>query len=159
MVADIRLTTGRNPSTHAFVGAPPSPTTFIPTPLLPQKDSGSGSMVTPGKPKREYTFRAPINEERLKDKLLYYAYRSKEEMEREAWFPGNIFSVVYGDEELGEAQVILVEAQKVEDLTVYDALLTGFQTVDDLRDAVVQWFDFKGNVEKHGFFKVLYRWL
>ncbi len=116
-------------------------------------------MVTPGKPKREYTFRAPINEERLRAKLLYYAYRSKEEMEKEAWFPGNIFYIVYGDEVVGEAQVILVEAQKVEDLTVYDALLTGFQTLENLKDAVVQWFDFRGNVEKHGFFKVLYRWL
>ncbi len=118
-------------------------------------------MATEGKPKpkREYTFRVPINEERLREKLLYYAYRSKEEMEREAWFPGNIFNINYGRDIIGEAQVILVEAQKVEDLTVYDALLTGFQTLEELRAAVIQWFDFKGNVEKQGFFKVLYRWL
>ncbi len=80
-------------------------------------------------------------------------------MDRDAWFPGNIFNIWLGDEVLGEAQVILVEAQKVEDLTVYDALLTGFQTLEELRDAIVDWFGFKGSVEKQGFFKVLYRWL
>ncbi|MCJ2519577.1 MAG: hypothetical protein LN412_01335 [Candidatus Thermoplasmatota archaeon] len=80
-------------------------------------------------------------------------------MERDAWFPGNIFNVKLDDKVLGEAQVILVEAQKVEDLTIYDALLTGFQTAEELKDAVIDWFDFKGNVEKQGFLKVLYRWL
>ncbi len=80
-------------------------------------------------------------------------------MERDAWFPGNIFNIRLGDETLGEGQVILVEAQKVEDLTVYDALLTGFQTLEELKEAIVRWFDFKGGVEKQGFFKVLFRWL
>ncbi len=111
------------------------------------------------KSRREYAYQSPINEERLKEKLIYYAYRDKEEMEKNAWFPGNIFNIKLGDDVLGEAQVILVEAQKVEDLTIYDALLTGFKTLEELREAVVKWFDFKGNVDKQGFFKVLYRWL
>ncbi|MFQ5946887.1 MAG: hypothetical protein ACE5NC_11700 [Anaerolineae bacterium] len=116
-------------------------------------------MASAEKPSREFHYRAPINEERLREKLLYYAYRSKEEMEGDTWFPGNIFHIHYGNDVVGEAQVILVEAHKVEDLTVYDALLTGFQTLEELQDAVVQWFDFKGNIEKQGFFKVLFRWL
>lgn len=111
------------------------------------------------KPKREYVFRPPIDEEKLHSQRVYYAYRSKEEMEKDRWFPGNIFDVKYGDESLGEAQVILVEAEKVEDLTIYDAMLTGFSTQEELKDAVIQWFDLKGNVEKEGFLKVLYRWL
>jgi hypothetical protein len=116
-------------------------------------------MAAPSKPEREYVFHRPINEEKLRKKLIYYAFRNKEQMEKDAWFPGNIFNIKFDDELLGEAQVILVDAQKVEDLTVYDAILTGFETLDKLKDAIIQWFDFKGNVEKQGFFKILYRWL
>ncbi|MFQ5837811.1 MAG: hypothetical protein ACE5HJ_03405 [Thermoplasmata archaeon] len=116
-------------------------------------------MTSSAKPAREYVYHGPINEEKLREKLTYYAYRDKTQMEKDAWFPGNIFNIKLDDEVLGEAQVILVEAQKVEDLTVYDALLTGFQTLEELKDAIVQWFRFKGSVDKQGFFKILYRWL
>ncbi len=128
-------------------------------PALDADLPGGHPAGTPEKPAREYVYRPPIEEEKLREQRVYYAYRSKEEAEKEMWFPGNIFHVYLGEEELAEAQVVLVEAQKVEDLTVYDALLTGFQSQEELRDAVVSWFGFQGNVEKQGFYKVLFRWL
>lgn len=113
----------------------------------------------PEKPAREHVYRPPIDEERLRNQRVYYAYRGKEEAEKQMWFPGNIFHVKLGDELLSEAQVVLVEAVKVEDLTVYDALLTGFQSAEELKEAVVSWLGFQGNVEKQGFYKVLFRWI
>ncbi|MDX1535134.1 MAG: hypothetical protein R3291_05895 [Thermoplasmata archaeon] len=110
--------------------------------------------------RREYVFAPPINEEKLRKQLIYYLYRSKDEASAQPWFPGNLFDLKLGDEALGEAQVILVEAQRLEDLTQYDALLTGFEeNVEDLRNAVRSWLGFKGEAKKEGFFKVLYRWI
>ncbi|MFQ6013777.1 MAG: hypothetical protein ACE5LS_09125, partial [Thermoplasmata archaeon] len=65
-----------------------------------------------------------------------------------------------GEERLGEAQVILVEAQRLEDLTQYDSLLTGFgEDTEELRAAIRSWLGFQGEAGKEGFFKVLYRWI
>lgn len=117
-------------------------------------------MVAPGQVKRSYTYQPPINEEKLRKQLVYYVYRGKGEADKEPWFPGNLFDVQVGDERLGEAQVILVEAQRLEDLTQYDAMLTGFgEEVEELRKAIRLWLGFRGEAKKEGFFKVLFRWL
>ncbi|MFQ5908748.1 MAG: hypothetical protein ACE5JE_08005 [Thermoplasmata archaeon] len=117
-------------------------------------------MVAPGTAKRSYAYEPPVNEEKLREQYVYYLYRGKEEAEREPWFPGNLFDVKLGEESLGEAQVILVEAQRLEDLTQYDSLLTGFgEDVTELQDAVRSWLGFRGEAKKEGFFKVLYRWI
>ncbi len=117
-------------------------------------------MVAPGQVKRSYTYQPPINEEQLRKQRVYYVYRGKGEADKEPWFPGNLFDVQVGDERLGEAQVILVEAQRLEDLTQYDAMLTGFgEEVEELRKAIRLWLGFRGEAKKEGFFKVLFRWL
>lgn len=116
-------------------------------------------MSAPSQPQRAYAYRQPIDEEKLRKQRIYYAYRGKEEQEKQPWFPGNIFDVRYGDEPLGEAQVILVEALRLQDLTEYDAILTGFPDEDELRKAVAQWLDFDPEDEKQGFYKILHRWL
>lgn len=116
-------------------------------------------MASPNPPKKSYVYQAPVNEKKLRQQLVYYVYRGKEEAEKEPWFPGNLFDVKLGEESLGEAQVILVEAQRTEDLTEYDARLTGFEDEEELREAVRAWLGFQGDARKEGFFKVLFRWL
>lgn len=115
-------------------------------------------MVTSRKPKREYVYQAPINEEKLRQQLIYHAYRSREEWKNQPWVPGNLFDVWLRDENLGEAQVILEEARWIKDLTAQDALLTGFQNEKELRQAVTTWLGL-GDTQKEVVFRVLYRWL
>ncbi len=117
-------------------------------------------VVAPGLAKKSYAYQPPIDEEKLRKQLVYYVYRGKEEADKEPWFPGNLFDVQLEEDQLGEAQVILVEAQRLEDLTQYDAMLTGFgEDVEELRNAIRSWLGFRGEAKKEGFFKVLYRWL
>jgi hypothetical protein len=110
-------------------------------------------------PLREFVVEDPKLEAMLRDKRSYIAYRRKEDMEREPWFPGNIFHVRFAEETIGEAQVILPEAIRFEDLTIYDAMVTGFQDVEQLRDFVAGTLKLDSKEPKQGFYKILYRWL
>lgn len=116
-------------------------------------------MSSPSKAKREYAFQQPINEEKLEKQRIYYVYRAKGEQEAQPWFPGNIFDLKYQGDGLGEAQVVLVEAMRFEDLTEYDAILTGFEDEEALRGAVGTWLGLDPLDPKAGFYKVLFRWL
>lgn len=116
-------------------------------------------MASASQPERVYAFQPPINEEKLEKQHIYYVFRGKEDQENQPWFPGNLFDLEYDGESLGEAQVVLVEAQRLEDLTEYDAILTGFEDEDALRQAVADWLGFKPEDQKQGFYKVLFRWL
>lgn len=113
----------------------------------------------PSPPQREVVIDDGRLERKLKDKRVYIAYRRREEMERDPWFPGNIFHVKYKAESLGEAQVILPEAIRLEDLTVYDALVTGLKDVEELRSFVARAVRVDQSDPKAGFYKILFRWL
>ncbi len=113
----------------------------------------------PKVPRRELVVEDPRVEGKLRDKRVYIAYRRREDMERDPWFPGNIFHVKYKGEELGEAQVILPEALRLEDLSVYDAMVTGLKDVKELREFVAGAVKLDPRDEKAGFYKILFRWL
>ncbi len=117
----------------------------------------SGMAAAP-RPPRIAVYEDPRMEGTLRDRRVYLAFRRKEEMEKDPWFPGNIFQVKYRDELLGEAQVVLPEAVRLEDLTVYDAMVTGLKSVEELRSFVSGALRLDPD-PKAGLIKILYRWL
>ncbi len=115
-------------------------------------------MAATPRPPRIAVYEDPRMEGTLRDRRVYLAFRRKEEMEKDPWFPGNIFQVKYRDELLGEAQVVLPEAVRLEDLTVYDAMVTGLKSVEELRSFVSGALRLDPD-PKAGLIKILYRWL
>lgn len=118
-------------------------------------------MIPPNvEPPKTLSFTNPRLEKKIRDQLVYQIYVNKKEMEQKKFIPGNKVVLKFGDEIMGEGQIILVERVNLSKLTPYDALVCGFSNVSELGEEVRSKLLSSERDEKRAeFFKILYRWL
>ena len=111
-------------------------------------------------PPKTIVFRYPGLEQKLRDQFVYQAYTSVAEVTKQKFVPGNRLVLKFNDEVIGEGQIILVEKVTLASLSAYDAIVGGYENVDNLRKDC--WKTIVGQVKKPEeveFYRVLYRWL
>lgn len=111
-------------------------------------------------PPKTITFRYPGLEKKLREQYVYQAYVSASEVARQRFIPGNRLVLKFNEEVIGEGQIILCDPATLADVTVYDAHVGGYESVDALRKDV--WQHVIGDVKKPEqveFYKILFRWL
>ncbi len=111
-------------------------------------------------PPKTIVFRYPGLEQKLRDQFVYQAYASAAEVAKQKFVPGNRLVLRFNEEVIGEGQIILVEKVTLATLSAYDAIVGGYENVDNLRKDC--WKTIVGQVKKPEeveFYRVLYRWL
>lgn len=108
---------------------------------------------------KNITFSDARVEEKLRNQLVYQACVSKKEMEQQKYFMGNRLVVKFQQEVIGEGQIILIQKVTYPELTQYDAVVGGYEKLDDLLGDVKARVGIEKTPEKTEFFKILYRWL
>ena len=111
-------------------------------------------------PPKTIVFRYPGLEKKLREQYVYQAYMSATEVARQKFIPGNRLVLKFNEEVIGEGQIILRDPVTLASLSLYDALVGGYETVDALRKDV--WQHIVGDVKKPEgveFYKILFRWL
>ena len=110
-------------------------------------------------PPKHITFSDARIEPKLRSQLVYQTCVSKQEMARQKFFMGNRLVLKYRDEVIGEGQIILIAPVTYADLTAYDAVVGGYEKLEDLTAHLVKQIPVEKTPEKTEFFKILYRWL
>ncbi len=108
-----------------------------------------------GKPIR---FTVPALEQGLRARQIVQTVRSKTEFFRNEWSVGQAVDVLFRDEKLGEAEIVLVQPVKIAQLTEEDARLGGLAKVSDLKGVLKRFFRFFPDIEPIEVYKIRYRW-
>ena len=111
-------------------------------------------------PPKTLVFRYAGLEQRLREQFVYQAYVSAAEVAKQRFMPGNRLVLKFNDEVIGEGQVILCEKTTLKRLSPYDAMVGGYENVDELRKDA--WKTVVGDARKPEeveFYRILYRWL
>ena len=110
-------------------------------------------------PPKQITFADARVQEKLRGQLVYQACVSKRDMEQQKYFMGNRLVIKFKEEVIGEGQIILISKVTYPDLTQYDAVVGGYDQLDDLLVDVKARVGVEKTPEKTEFYKILYRWL
>ena len=111
-------------------------------------------------PPKTIVFRYPGLEQNLRGQFVYQAYLSDAEVARQRLIAGNRLVLKFNEEVIGEGQIILVEKVTIASVTSYDAIVGGYENVDELRKDC--WKSIVGDVKKPEeveFYRILFRWL
>ena len=120
-----------------------------------------GRMLPPNVgPPKNLVFVHPGQEQKLREQFVYQGYVSEEERAKQKMINGNRLVIKFRDEVVGEGQINLIEKTNLESLSAYDAILSGFENVDALRNHLVETVLKGERKPAHAeFFRVLFRWL
>ena len=111
-------------------------------------------------PPKNLVFVHPSQEPKLREQFVYQGYVSCDEQARQRIINGNRLVIKFKDEVIGEGQINLIEKTSLENLSAYDAILSGLENVEALRKHVVETV-LRGERKpaQVEFFRVLFRWL
>jgi hypothetical protein len=110
-------------------------------------------------PPKHLTFTDAAVEGKLRNQLVYQACVSKKDMATQKYMMGNRLVLKYRDEVIGEGQIILIAPVTYADLTQYDAVVGGYEKLEELTGHLVKQIPVEKSPERTEFYKILYRWL
>lgn len=110
-------------------------------------------------PPKTIVYHDPKIEERLRYKYVYQCFLRADEAERVGYVPGHRLLLKFGEEVIGEGQIILVEKTPFSELTPYDAITGGYEDVDELKAYVREALKLGRKADKQEIVKILFRWL
>jgi len=110
-------------------------------------------------PPKHITFHDGAIEGKLRNQLVYQACISKQEMAQQKYMMGNRLVLKFKEEVIGEGQIILIAPVTYADITQYDAVLGGYERLEELGVHLKSRIPVEKTPEKTEFYKILFRWL
>ncbi len=97
--------------------------------------------------------------EKVKQQLVWQVFRPPEEVESQMLFFPAKLAITHGGDPVGEAQIILSELWEIEDLSKYDAIVSGYETREAYLESLKKYFPKAKKLERAAGYKILFRWL
>jgi hypothetical protein len=97
--------------------------------------------------------------EKLEKQLVWQVFLPPEQVESGMLFFPAKLAVTHRGTPVGEAQIILSERWEVEDLTKYDAIVSGYDSLEEYLESLKRHFPKAKRIERAEGYKILFRWL